>query len=286
MATEPATTIRQSELRMRILSAVVLAPVALAAELLGGLAFAALVTIMAAIAFWEWTAMTGASEPLSPRALVLACLAAGLMALSFDMTDLAVGLLALPAFLALAAGFLFGPARWLGYGHGVCRFALRGPHRIAAGGAAWLGRRSFHPPCCVGDGYRGVFRRTELRRPQALGARLGRRKRGRVRFRGWRQASSPEALLVWLADAGRISTGLLLAAPLSIAAQAGDLMESAVKRHFDVKDSGKIIPGHGGVLDRVDGLFAAAALAWLIAGIGIGGDILALPREIVTARAQ
>ena len=47
---------------------------------------------------------------------------------------------------------------------------------------------------------------------------------------------------------------LLLAVFFSIAVQFGDLVESAIKRHFDVKDSGKFIPGHGGVLDRFDSM--------------------------------
>jgi phosphatidate cytidylyltransferase len=88
-------------------------------------------------------------------------------------------------------------------------------------------------------------------------------------------------LTVWLTKVGDPFVGLVLAVPLSMAAQAGDLFESAIKRRFGVKDSGSIIPGHGGVLDRVDGLFGAAALAWLIAVLGLGGVTLALPGSVV-----
>jgi phosphatidate cytidylyltransferase len=63
---------------------------------------------------------------------------------------------------------------------------------------------------------------------------------------------------------------VLIAAVLAIIEQAGDLFKSAMKRHYGVKDSGHLIPGHGGVIDRVDGLVAVATAAAIIGAARAG----------------
>jgi phosphatidate cytidylyltransferase len=65
---------------------------------------------------------------------------------------------------------------------------------------------------------------------------------------------------------------ICIALLLSIASQGGDLFESAVKRRFGAKDAGRIIPGHGGLMDRLDG-FVAAALVALLIGLLRGGTL-------------
>jgi phosphatidate cytidylyltransferase len=66
----------------------------------------------------------------------------------------------------------------------------------------------------------------------------------------------------WIAYPGQLGRWIFLAVLLNLAAQIGDLVESAVKRGAGVKDSGTLLPGHGGMLDRIDALLLAAPVLW------------------------
>jgi phosphatidate cytidylyltransferase len=268
-----------SELRARIVSAIVLAPVALAAMLLGGVPFALLVTLVAAIAFWEWTGISGAVEPLWLRVGCALCLAAGLLALALARTDWAIVLIGAPALLTLLAGYRDRRFRWTGLGIVYvaipCAAFIVLRHAEPNGWAAIL----YVVIVVWATDIAAYFGGRALGGPK-LWPRVSPKKTWSGALSGLAAAIVAGGLAAWLTVPGAVVTGLVLAAPLSAASQAGDLLESALKRRFGVKDSGRIIPGHGGVLDRMDGLFAAAALAWLIAGLGLGGALLAPPGDI------
>jgi phosphatidate cytidylyltransferase len=252
----------------------------LAAVVLGGLAFATLVAIVAMVALWEWTGITGADEPALIRLAALVCLPAGVLTLSLLDADWPIALIAVPAFLALLAGYWRAEFRWLGLG--LLYVSIPCAALIVLRGVApfGLGAIIFIVAVVWATDIAGYFGGRGFGGPK-LWSRISPKKTWSGAVAGLVAAAIAGAIVIAFSKPESLTAGFILGGILSAAAQAGDLLESAVKRVFGVKDSGHIIPGHGGVLDRVDGLFGAGALAWLLAGLGLGGDILVLPQDIV-----
>jgi phosphatidate cytidylyltransferase len=255
---------RWADLRLRILSAAVLAPLALGCIWIGGAAFAGLVALITIGLSYEWLGLC--SRRSSVEAMML------FAALPVSVVLTAVGY-ATPALALLVLATLAGAA----FARGLS------PTRPLAFGLPYFGL--------------GAVALVWLRQPSASGgvnvivsllvvwaSDIGAYAAGRA-IGGKRLAPSISPGKTWsgavgglfaAAAVGAAASMILGKAPISwhpmafavvigVVSQAGDLFESQLKRHFGVKDSGSMIPGHGGLLDRLDAVLAAAPAAALLA---------------------
>jgi phosphatidate cytidylyltransferase len=250
----------------RILASLVLAPVTIGAAYAGDWLWTALVTLAAIGLYLEWLMIVGAARAIritvsGSVALVVAgsYLAAGAidLALAAQLLGLVVvALLSSEQRGWAAAGFLYAAAAQMA--------AILVRLDPVAGFAALIFVLLVVWVTDIG----GYFAGRGLGGPK-LWSRVSPKKT-------WAGAIGGFAASLMVAGGfagfglGRTLPLLLLAAMLSVASQLGDLFESAVKRRFGVKDSSQIIPGHGGLMDRLDGFVAAIVLA-AIFGILRGG---------------
>ena len=267
---------RMRDLAPRLISGLVMAAAALATLWRGGDVFVGFWGAAALVVLWEWQTLIDA--PARPARLAIGWIAvAAAVYFSRQMSlDRAI-LVTLSG--ALAAGFAGGPGKraWSAGGviyAGVLAIAVIALRMSLEGAEAivWLFAVVWGTDVMAYFGGRGIG-----------GPKLWPRVSPSKTWSGFLVGvvCGGCAGLLALVVTGGLSRGAwggVLAAGLSAAvvSQGGDLLESSIKRHFGVKDSSHLIPGHGGFMDRLDGFIAAAAFAALLGGVRNGPIELAL----------
>jgi phosphatidate cytidylyltransferase len=246
----------------------VLAPLAIAVAYVGGWPFTIFWGIAAAGVLWEWTSLVAQADRRAVLTVGLATLA---FAVALAGADRLLAAVIVVAMGTLAAAALVPAARrvWV------------------AGGIPYAGAIGLAPDVLRGDPEHGftavIFLYAVVWATDIAAYFVGRTLGGPKLMpstspkKTWSGAIGGTLAAIAVAVATAKSTALpgwlalaTIAAVLSIVAQAGDLFESFLKRRFNVKDSGHLIPGHGGLMDRLDGFVAAAIVAAVI-GLLRGG---------------
>lgn len=263
-----------SELALRLLSALVLVAGTLAALWAGSWVFAALAAAAAVLILREWMAMSGPfSFRAAPWALMAFVAITVVMARQEPLQSL--GFSALVAAVLLLARVSEPRVAWLSLGilysavPAIAAVALRGADTLTFSSTGAVAM--FFVLAVVWATDTAAYFSGRLIGGPKLAPRFSPKKT-------WSGAIGGAAAGIVVGLAVVAATGISVGAPLALVAlllsavgQVGDLAESAMKRHFGVKDSGTLIPGHGGIMDRVDGLVAALVVA---ATIGLARDWL------------
>jgi phosphatidate cytidylyltransferase len=224
----PAAASAHSNLLLRVVSSLVMAPLALIVAYAGGITFALFWLAASAIVLWEWARLVTAAG-----------------ARGFALIDWLAGGFAYAAVL-LFAPLILRREPDLGLTAILFVFAIVWATDIVA---YFVGRAFGGPKLWAAVSPKKTW-------SGALGGTLG--------------GMAAGLMTVGLLGIRIAPALVIIAVCLSVAAQAGDLLESAVKRHFHAKDASQLIPGHGGLMDRLDGFLTAAAAAAMV-GLIRGG---------------
>ena len=264
---ETTSTPSTRNLWLRVASAAVLAPLAVGAAWLGDWPFTVFWGLAAIAVWWEWI---GLLEPSGRNVL----LATGVCALVLQGILVESGNQSI-ALMIVALGVLAG----------IVTAGKRAP--AVAGGLIYASALLMATIIVRSDASYG-FAAIVLLYAVVWGTDIGGFFAGRA-FGGPKLAPAISPKKTWSGALGGTFTGIaaaiatalmfslpkpvmigIVALVLSMASQCGDLFESWLKRRFDAKDSSGLIPGHGGVMDRLDGFVFAVAAAALI-GLARGG---------------
>ena len=263
---------RWGDLRLRVLSATVLAPLALGCIWIGGTAFAVLLALVTAGLAHEWLGLCHRRTPIAIA--VFASLPLAVMVAAWHGATAALGALAIATLAGISLAGGLSRSRPLAFG-----IPYLG---LAAVALVWLRQPAI-------SGGANVIVLLLIVWASDIGAYVAGRAIGGPRLapaispgKTWSGAAGglAAAAATGFAAAALLGNGPISWRPVAIAlligliSQCGDLFESQLKRHFGVKDSGNIIPGHGGLLDRLDAVLTAAPAAALLALILGRGVIL------------
>ena len=255
----PAAATEQGsrDLMLRVIAALVLAPAAVLVAYLGGWPWTTLVTLAAIGLYVEWLMIVGAAR--ERRAVV-----AGGVALAVSGVCLAVGRVdasLLVVVIGLAAVTIVAPARrhWTAAGYLYAAAAQMASALLRLDQTSGFAALMLVLLVVWGTDIGGYFAGRGIGGPK-LWPRVSPKKTWAGAVGGFAASLVISGGFAAL-GVGKTGPLLLLGAALSIASQLGDLLESAVKRQFGVKDSSHLIPGHGGLMDRLDGFVAAAVIA-------------------------
>jgi phosphatidate cytidylyltransferase len=271
-ASPPSRAAGLSNIQQRVLSALVLAALVLGLAWLGGWPFRIMAAAIAALVFLEWTTVADVVRSRPLLALSWGLLAICLAALVLGASATTMLLLIVASIVGAAlAGMALGQGPQAALGLGYAALPAHALGFLRGDDASGLIAILFLFAVVWASDIFAYFVGRAIGGPRlAPSISPGKTQSGAAGG----LAGAVVAGLVIAAAAGHPNLALaaLLAAVLSAVSQAGDLFESAFKRRYGAKDSGRLIPGHGGVMDRVDGLVAAALALYLAGWLSAGAD--------------